>query len=115
VLECRILEKWKKDGFINYQSEESSPRLKYEIVEDAKKNIAFEIAHSIKIPTLIVHGNKDDVVPYEDSVKLSKLLPNATLHTVSGSNHHYASTDHFDEMSQVLSDFLISESEKANH
>jgi len=54
-------------------------------------------------------------VPYEDSVKLSKLLPNATLHTVSGSNHHYASTDHFDEMSQVLSDFLISESEKANH
>jgi len=111
----RVLVTWKKDGFINYQSEESSPRLKYEIVEDAKKNIAFEIAHSIKIPTLIVHGNKDDVVPYEDSVKLSKLLPNATLHTVSGSNHHYASTDHFDEMSQVLSDFLISESEKANH
>lgn len=111
-----VLKKWKKDGFINYESEDSSPRLKYEIVEDAKNNIAFDVAHKIKIPTLIVHGNKDDVVPYEDSVKLSKLLPNAALHTVNGTNHHYSvSPEHFEEMSQALSDFLISESEKATH
>ena len=109
-----VLEKWKKDGFINYESEESSSRLKYEIVEDAKNNIAFDVALKIRIPTLIVHGNKDDVVPYEDSVKLSKLMPNAVLHTVNGSNHHYSlSAKHFEEMSQALSDFLISESEKS--
>jgi len=107
-----VLKKWKKEGIIDYVSEEKKPKLKYGIVEDAKNN-AFDVAYKIKIPTLIIHGDKDDIVPYEGSVKLSKLLPNAFLHTVSESNHLYSlSTKHFEEMSRTLSKFLIDESEK---
>ncbi|WP_160153760.1 alpha/beta fold hydrolase [Microbulbifer sp. ALW1] len=50
-----------------------------DFTEDLKK---------ITIPVLVMHGDDDQIVPYEDSGPLSaKLLPNGTLKTYSGFSH----------------------------
>ena len=111
-----LLERWKKDGYRIYNEGSFESKLKFDIVEDAKKNIAFDVASNILVPTLIVHGDKDEIVSYEGSVELARLMLNAKLHTVKEANHNYSSsTEHFEEMSEVISKFLIDESKKINN
>ncbi len=108
-----VLEKWQKQGCINYgEHEDYQPKLKYGIVEDAKKQIAFNVAHKIAIPTLVVHGDEDDIVPYEGTEKFVKMLSNGFLHTITGANHRFTNKDHFNEMTAALTKFFIDESEK---
>ena len=54
------------------------------------KNISiYQKAKNIKAPTLITHGDKDDVVPIEQSQKLIKALRSKikTLEIIRGANH----------------------------
>lgn len=44
---------------------------------------------SLDIPMLFIHGDKDIYVPYEDSVKYSKLFKNAKLETIEGGEHGF--------------------------
>ena len=41
----------------------------------------------IEVPTLIVHGNADDVVPYDYSLTLASRIPGAEFHTIDGAGH----------------------------
>jgi len=43
----------------------------------------------ISMPILFIHGDKDTYVPYEDSVKYSKLFHNAKLITIEGGEHGF--------------------------
>ncbi|MEA2516227.1 MAG: uncharacterized protein QOG16_65 [Actinomycetota bacterium] len=43
--------------------------------------------HTIKIPTLIVHGTTDDVVPVEHARRLSQRAPRAELEIIDGAGH----------------------------
>lgn len=42
----------------------------------------------IHVPTLIIHGDKDEVIPYEMGQTLAKTIPGARLITVSGGHHN---------------------------
>ena len=44
---------------------------------------------SITVPILFVHGDKDTYVPYEDSVKYSKLVKNGSLIVIKGAEHGF--------------------------
>ncbi len=44
-------------------------------------------AEKIFIPTLIIHGMRDRIIPYDQSVKLNKLLGNSTLWTPINGSH----------------------------
>jgi non-heme chloroperoxidase len=45
------------------------------------------------VPTLIIHGDDDQIVPFADSAPLSaKLIPNATLAVYHGAPHGLCST-----------------------
>lgn len=44
---------------------------------------------NLKVPVLFIHGDKDSYVPYEDSVKYSKLFKNAELKTIKGGEHGF--------------------------
>jgi pimeloyl-ACP methyl ester carboxylesterase len=41
----------------------------------------------IQIPTLVVHGSEDTIIPMQNSVELSKIIPNAELLIVKGAGH----------------------------
>ena len=48
----------------------------------------------ISVPTLVTHGDDDQLVPYADSALLSaKLLKNATLKTYKGFPHGMPTTE----------------------
>ena len=72
-----------------------------------KKNDGYKATPKIKIPTLIIHGDKDKIVPHKQSVKTSKLISNCKLHTVKGGNHCYENSKHKEEMWEAIVDFVI--------
>lgn len=45
-------------------------------------------AQRIVVPTLVVHGDHDEVVPFEMGRALSEHLPSAELHVVEGAGHN---------------------------
>jgi len=70
-----------------------------DFTEDLKK---------IAIPVLVIHGDDDQVVPYQDSGALSaKLVQNGTLHTYKGAPHGIPTT-HADQVNADLLAFVNS-------
>lgn len=70
-----------------------------DLTEDLKK---------FDIPTLILHGDDDQIVPIEDSAMLSsKLVKNAQLKIYKGASHGMCST-HKDQVNQDILDFIRS-------
>ncbi|MBE8478417.1 alpha/beta fold hydrolase [Streptomyces justiciae] len=60
----------------------------------------------IDVPTLLVHGNADRILPYEATAKrLPGLIEDLTFVTVEGGPHNIAWT-HPEEVNQALLDFL---------
>jgi len=45
-------------------------------------------APSLKIPTLIVHGTRDEIIPFEQGRKLASRLPGARFVPVEGASHN---------------------------
>ncbi|WP_209123737.1 alpha/beta fold hydrolase [Alkalihalobacillus sp. BA299] len=46
---------------------------------------------NINVPTLVIHGNADVLVPYENGVNLANKIKNAQFLTVPGAGHLYVS------------------------
>jgi len=45
-------------------------------------------ARDIHVPTLVIHGNADEVVPFAMGQAVAKAIPGATLHVVLGGHHN---------------------------
>jgi non-heme chloroperoxidase len=68
-----------------------------DLTEDLKK---------FNVPTLIIHGDDDQIVPIANSALLSaKIIPNATLKIYEGGSHGIATT-HKDRLNQDLLAFI---------
>lgn len=101
------LKKWKEKGYRYYEDENvGKVKLNYSFYKDAQKYNAYNVAPDIKAPTLIVHGDKDEVVPYEQSVKTCKLIPNCRLVTVEDGDHRYSNPKDKEEMWHEMADFI---------
>jgi pimeloyl-ACP methyl ester carboxylesterase len=59
----------------------------------------------ITVPTLVIHGTKDEDVPFEDAAILIKKVPSATLLALDGGDHAAFYT-HARTVMPVLQDFL---------
>ena len=57
------------------------------------------------MPTLIVHGDDDDVVPYEYGEQLAAGIDNSKFITIPNARHGILS---YDEAREALSDWLLS-------
>jgi len=105
------LDDWKGKGYKIYENEEGKKfKLNYSFYEDFKNNNGYEVALSIKIPTIIVHGNADKTVPISQSIKTSKLIPNCKLVTIKGADHRYTDKKHAEQMIKEITDFIIEKS-----
>jgi alpha/beta superfamily hydrolase len=56
-------------------------------------------------PVLIIHGDKDEAVPYEYSVRFSKQYRNCKLVTISGDNHCY--DHHLEMVTEAVKEFML--------
>jgi len=106
------LEDWKEKGFIEVDSADGETRrLNYSFYEDGEKVDAYESAKKIKIPALIVHGDEDETVPIEQSMKTARLIESCRLEIIKGGDHTYSNPEHFEKLLGLISEFIIENSE----
>ena len=74
--------------------------------EDAQYNDGYKAAPLVNIPTLIVHGNADESVAIEQSIKTSGLIPNCRLRVIRGADHTYTNPEHKKIMSAAIADYI---------
>lgn len=75
-----------------------------------KKNNGHKIAYRIKVPVYIIHGEKDETVPLEHSIKFCKLLPNCKLEIIKGGDHRLRAPHHYKKVLSLMTDFIVSHS-----
>jgi non-heme chloroperoxidase len=71
------------------------------------KQNQIEDAKHLKVPTLVLHGTHDYVLPYAAGKELTKAIPGSRLVTIENSGHALFFTDHQPLNAAVL-DFLQS-------
>ena len=84
--------KWNPTG-VTYTSEGMRFKIKYWFYLDGLSHNAYREAPRVKCPVLIVHGDKDRVVPLEQSERLAPLLKKRELHVINGANHLFTSRE----------------------
>ncbi len=105
------LEEWKRKGYRYYVSGDGRKlRLNYTFYKDFEKNNGYEAAKQIKVPTLIVHGDKDESVPVEQSKKIASIIRNSRLEIIKGADHRYSEPEHRERMLNLISKFIIENS-----
>jgi alpha/beta superfamily hydrolase len=86
----KFVNDWKNKGERDYDASEGKIlKLKYLFYEDAIRYDGYKVAPAILIPILIVHGDEDEAVPVEQSIKIASLFPNCRLEIIKGSDHRY--------------------------
>ena len=99
------MERWKEDGYIEmlHYSDDRMHRLGYQLVEDSATYDYDKL--TVPHPVLIVHGDADEVVPFERSVAWSGRHPNARLVPIAGGDHSLG--EKLEEVWAVSRDFLL--------
>lgn len=78
----------------------------YDCIKAFSETDQTEDLKKIDIPTMVIHGDADQIVPIDDSGKLSvKLVKNGTLKVVPGAPHGICTT-HADLINEELLKFL---------
>ena len=97
------LQEWKDKGVyhvVNGRTKQEMP-LYYSFYEDFMKNemnlTISKAAKNIRIPHLIIHGDKDEAVLVKDANRLHSFNPKAELEVISGANHTFGSKHPWDE------------------
>lgn len=105
------IKQWKEKGFIYYvRSDGKKLRLNYTFFEDSTKFDGYKATQKIKIPTLIVHGDKDKSVPIEQSKNIASLIKGCRLEIIKGANHQYSKPKDFEKMLRMISEFIFKSS-----
>ena len=97
------LQEWKDKGVyyvVNGRTKQEMPHY-YSFYEDFMKNemnlTISKAAKNIRIPHLIIHGDKDEAVLVKDANRLRSFNPKAELEVISGANHTFGSKHPWDE------------------
>lgn len=65
-----------------------------------------KVVASIEVPTLVLHGREDRVIPLEMGIRLGLAMPNAELH-VFGKCGHWVQAERFDDFVALTRRFLV--------
>ncbi|HPN54785.1 MAG TPA: alpha/beta fold hydrolase [Candidatus Moranbacteria bacterium] len=102
------VQNWEKQGYMEYEKDdERGLRLKYSFFEDFDNFNEYEAAKNITAPTIIVHGDSDNDVPVEQSIKLATIIPNCKLEVVSGADHGFSNPENFEKMLKLIPEFIL--------
>ncbi len=106
------IKKWEERGIIDVTGVDGETRkLNYSFYEEARKVKAYEAAQKIKIPVLIVHGDEDETVSIEQSKRTANLIEHCRLEAIDGGDHTYSNSEHFEKMLDLISEFIIEQSQ----
>ena len=97
-----LIQNWWRQGMVG------SAKAHYDCIKAFSETDFTEDLKKIAVPTLVMHGTDDQVVPFADSAPLSaKLLANGTLKAYEGFPHGMAAT-HAEVINRDMLDFIRS-------
>lgn len=97
-----VIQNWWRQGM------QGAAQAHYDCIKAFSETDFTEDLKKIDVPTLVLHGDDDQIVPIDDSAKLSsKLLKHATLKILPGLPHGMATT-HPDQINAELLAFIRS-------
>jgi dipeptidyl aminopeptidase/acylaminoacyl peptidase len=83
-------------------------RLKYSLYEDCLQQIAYGPAATITAPTLIVQGERDELVPLHQSRRLLEALQGPKrLDLLPEADHQFSRGEDFRTMTAAIRDWLV--------
>jgi dipeptidyl aminopeptidase/acylaminoacyl peptidase len=86
--------------------------LKKPFFETVDETIPIDVMDQIKVPILIVHGEKDQVVPLDDSIKgfdvVKDLHPRNELYVVENGDHVFLNKQHTNQVIRKTREWLTS-------
>lgn len=71
----------------------------------AARREATDLLSKINVPTLILSGTADALIPHTESEKMAQAIPHARLHLIEGAGH-LLSMERPEEMNRVLKEWL---------
>ncbi len=97
---------WKKKGWTMYHSSNGKTfKLNYSFFADPNNNKGYDAAKNVTCPTLIIHGNVDNVVPLQQSKKLKNRIKNSKLIILPRCGHHFEADD-FEKSNSEFVEFV---------
>lgn len=95
-----VIQNWWRQGMMG------GAQAHYDCIKAFSETDFTEDLKNMNVPTLVMHGDDDQVVPYADSAPLSaKLLKNSTLKTYKGFPHGMCTT-HADVINADILEFI---------
>ena len=103
------MSRWQSTGEIPDVTGCDKPiELRYAFYDNCLTHDAYYAAQAIRTPTLIVHGDADELVPLHQIKRLEQSLAGEKiLHLLPGANHHFGKPDDFRKMTVLLADWMI--------
>jgi uncharacterized protein len=99
---------WKAtDTIPNITGGAARVRMKYAFYEDCLRHVAYEPAAHVTVPTLIVQGDHDEMVPLHQSRQLLEALRGTKrLDLLPGADHQFTRGEDFRTMTTAITDWL---------
>jgi uncharacterized protein len=101
--------RWKEtDTIPNLLGGSARVRLKYRLYEDCLRQVAYDPAKMIATPTLIVQGQKDEMVPLHQSKKFFDLLRGPKrMDLLPEADHQFTRAEDFHAMTTSITEWLV--------
>lgn len=99
------IENWIASGVLHYAQGVEQYDLDIAFWRDVLSYDTLNAARAITCPTMIIHGDADDVVPIAQSRTLAGIL-GTEVHVVNGANHFYDQPQHTQQMKELAISFL---------
>ena len=90
---------WKKEGYAIYNNfDGEKKKINFSFYGDINNTKGYEAAERIICPTLIIHGDADDVVPVEQSKKLAGFINGSKLIIIPNCDHQFSNEEHWNQL-----------------
>ncbi len=102
---------WQQMGSLRYTDAHGRERtVDYSVFEDYRRHVMFDKVCAIPCPTLIVHGDADEIVDVEDSKRLVTQFPQGKLVIIPGANHRFTNETDRMHLQALFGEFYASTS-----
>jgi len=85
---------------------ETTPDVLVESLRAIDGTSVYDVLSRVRVPTLVLHGTQDKIVPYSHATKLVEAVPDARLVTFEGGGHALQGRDQL-KVNRLIRDFAL--------
>jgi pimeloyl-ACP methyl ester carboxylesterase/UDP:flavonoid glycosyltransferase YjiC (YdhE family) len=85
---------------------ESTADIYIEALQQIEKDNVWDLLPQVRVPTLLIHGTRDPIVPYAHGKRFAEAVPGATLVTFEGGGHSLPGREAA-KVNRLIRDFVL--------